>query len=279
MNSFMPWVGGKKALRSILVSMFPVYYEKYIEVFGGGGWVLFYKPPEKFEVYNDLNSWLVNLYRCVRDKSEELMDELRYVLNSREDFYRALALLSDPDTGTDVQRAAWYYQVIRQSYGAAAASYGARPQDIRASFPLIESAHRRIAEVVIENQDFQALINHYDGEDSFFYCDPPYHGTEQYYKNIGKDGFTLTDHFRLRDCLLQIKGKFLLSYNDDDFVRELYNQPGIYLTKVSRIDSYRQKTDPGTLFPEVIISNYPPPPTQLSLFSVDDAVFSVEEAS
>jgi len=58
------------------------YYERYIEVFGGGGWVLFHKDPgNDFEVYNDFNGLLVNLYRCVREKSAELMEALRYVLS------------------------------------------------------------------------------------------------------------------------------------------------------------------------------------------------------
>lgn len=78
----MSWIGGKKALRELIVSLFPIYYERYIEVFGGGGWVLFHKPPgNDFEVYNDFNGLLVNLYRCVREKPEELMEALRFVLN------------------------------------------------------------------------------------------------------------------------------------------------------------------------------------------------------
>ncbi|WP_288177967.1 DNA adenine methylase, partial [Ruminococcus sp. CAG:57] len=46
---------------------------------------------------------------------------------------------------------------------------------------------------------------------SFFYCDPPYFATENYYKDVG---FTAKDHIRLRDALLDIKGRFLVSYND-----------------------------------------------------------------
>ena len=58
----MSWIGGKKALRELIVRLFPLYYERYIEVFGGGGWVLFHKPPgNDFEVYNDFNGLLVNL--------------------------------------------------------------------------------------------------------------------------------------------------------------------------------------------------------------------------
>ena len=57
MNSFMSWVGGKKNLRDAVLARFPPYYERYIEVFGGAGWVLFHKPPgADFEVYNDFNS-------------------------------------------------------------------------------------------------------------------------------------------------------------------------------------------------------------------------------
>lgn len=141
----MSWIGGKKALRELIVSLFPIYYERYIEVFGGGGWVLFHKPPgNDFEVYNDFNGLLVNLYRCVREKPEELMEALRFVLNAREDFDAVRAALARDSPASDVQRAAWFYQLIRYSYassiedeenqvdqGAAAAgglSQGMRPE-------------------------------------------------------------------------------------------------------------------------------------------------------
>lgn len=43
MNSFIKWIGGKKALRKRIVKEFPQEFERYIEVFGGAGWVLFEK--------------------------------------------------------------------------------------------------------------------------------------------------------------------------------------------------------------------------------------------
>ena len=274
MNAFMPWVGGKRALRKQIVSMFPVFYERYIEVFGGAGWVLFHKNPgNDFEVYNDYNSLLVNLYRCVREKPDELIGHLRYVLNSREDFDRIGKLLEDPNVGTEAQRAAWFYQRIRQSYGAALTSFGGRPQDMWASFPLIEQAHRRLAKVVVENQDFERLIRHYDRPVSLFYCDPPYHNTEGFYRNVGEKGFTEEDHIRLRDALLNIQGKFLLSYNDDEFIHRLYDWPDIYIVETTRIHSMRQRIEPSSQFPELIISNFDPYerkrhlPVQMSLFN------------
>ena len=176
LNSFMSWIGGKKALRELIVTLFPVYYERYIEVFGGGGWVLFYKPPgNDFEVYNDFNSLLVNLYRCVREKPEELMAELRYVLNAREDFDRIRSALARDSPAGDVRKAAWFYQLIRYSYASGLTSFGSQPHDMWSNFPLIEQAHRRLAKVVIENKDFEKLLRQYDRPVSFFYLDPPYH--------------------------------------------------------------------------------------------------------
>lgn len=66
MKSFIGWVGGKNNLKKEIVSRFPEEYSKYVEVFGGAGWVLFHKYKKGKEVYNDLNSELVNLFRVVK---------------------------------------------------------------------------------------------------------------------------------------------------------------------------------------------------------------------
>ena len=114
-------------MRELIVSLFPLYYERYIEVFGGGGWVLFHKPPgNDFEVYNDFNSLLVNLYRCVRDQYEELQKELKYVLNSREEFERVRSILDTEQVEEDVKRAAYFYQLIRYSYASGLTSFGSQ---------------------------------------------------------------------------------------------------------------------------------------------------------
>ena len=56
MNSIISWVGGKKALRAMIYQRMPKEFGRYIEVFGGGGWVLFGRPPDAaMEVYNDFN--------------------------------------------------------------------------------------------------------------------------------------------------------------------------------------------------------------------------------
>ena len=250
----MSWIGGKKALRSIILKRFPDSYKKYVEVFGGGGWVLFHKPPRNdFEVYNDFNPNLANLYRCVRDNKEELIEELRYVLNSREDFNRIKELFKTNAEMTDVQRAAKFYQLIRYSYASGCTSYGCQPHNMWSNFKPINEAHRRLKDTLIENKDFADCIKHYDDPVTFFYCDPPYFATENYYSDVG---FTSADHQRLFDSLINIQGNFLLSYNDCPEIRALYEKPNIYIESVKRLNNLAQRYDSGSEYKELLISNY-----------------------
>lgn len=104
MDSFISWVGGKKALRRTILEQFPAEYGRYIEVFGGAGWILFAEGRKvKLEVYNDAEGSLVNLFRCVKYHPEALQKELEWILNSREQFFDAR---EDARGLTDIQRAA-----------------------------------------------------------------------------------------------------------------------------------------------------------------------------
>ena len=79
---------------------------------------------------------------------------------------------------------------------------------------------RRLRRATIENLSYEKLIKEYDSEDSLFYLDPPYVGTENYYKTAG--GFSKQDHEALAEILRGIKGKFMLSYNDCELIHDLY---------------------------------------------------------
>jgi len=103
--------------------------------------------------------------------------------------------------------------------------------------------------VVIENRDFESLIRVYDRPGALFYLDPPYHGTEKYYEG----GFSHDDHIRLKTVLDGIKGKFILSYNDDEFIRDLYKD--YHIEGISRNSNLTNKLNADT-FDEVIIKNF-----------------------
>lgn len=215
---------------------------------------MFHKNPGKdFEIYNDFNGDLVNLYRCVREHPTELKDELTFVLNARLDFEYMKEVLHTKAVLPDVRRAAYFYALIRYSYASGTDSFGGQPHAMWRNFPVITAAAKRLQTVVIENRDFQKLIQQNNRPESFFYCDPPYYKTEACYKG---GGFGRQDHARLAETLLGISGKFLLSYNDCPEIEQLYTHPGIYIERVSRLSNIAQRYDPGCQYPELLISNY-----------------------
>ena len=256
MDSFMAWVGGKKSLREQIVARFPLNYEKYIEVFGGAGWVLFYKNPgSEQEIFNDYNSYLVNLYRCVRDNPNKLKYKLQYMLHSREE-HRLLSKLHSCGLFArfhDYDRAAKFYWLVMASYGHMLKGFSPRAVSMWSRFPLIDAAAERLQGVTIENLDFQKLIEIYDRPVSFFYCDPPYYKTESLYKDVK---FGRKDHQRLHDTLMKCQGKFLISYNDCPEIRELWNHPGIQIESVQRTNNLAQRYEAGSQYDELLISNY-----------------------
>lgn len=247
MNSFISWIGGKKLLRKEIIQRFPEGMKRYVEVFGGAGWVLFGKEivSEQLEVFNDINGDLVNLYRCVKYHCEELQKEFRLILNSREIFLNAKEQYTIQGL-TDIQRAARFYYLIRFSFGSNCDSYCLRQKTIHKPIEYLSEISKRLERVVIENKDFTNVISSYDRKDTLFYLDPPYVGTEKYYAN----SFSKENHEKLKDILDGIKGKFILSYNDCSYVRKLYAMYNI--EKVYR--NHNLKTD-GSKFAEVIISN------------------------
>lgn len=295
-------VGNKTAILHILYALFPLHYGRFIDVFGGSGSVLLGKPTiDSFEVYNDFDRNLVNLFHCMKERTMATIREIRFCnLNSREDFIairrfleheqfddRYLTeelklteiMLPKPEaeelkqlrlriTGDyDVRRAAMFMKLLRYSYSSSGKSFASQPFDIRKLFVLIQELENRMVNVVVENQDFETLIRHYDRPDAFFYLDPPYFATEDMYEvDFGWD-----DHERLRKTLGEIKGRFLLSYNDCPEIRELYE--GFSLFDFTRPHSMAQRYEAGKEFPELLIANYDfyerqrAQPQQLTLFN------------
>ena len=252
MDSFISWMGGKKSLRNAICERFPQEgVERYIEVFGGAAWVLFHKDKHAaFEVYNDINGNLVNLFKCVKHHPDAIADELDNVLYSRVT-YSEFKELHKNTALTDIQRAAMYFYMIKASFGSKLDSFGAKPRDITKtdSFKAIKE---RLKSVVIENKSFEALIKQYDRPQTLFYCDPPYLGTGYYYDHSDAP-FDKTMHTQLAEILRNIKGKCIISYNDDEFIRELYTD--FTIEQVSRQNNLSSAARQNA-YNELIIRNY-----------------------
>lgn len=141
--------------------------------------------------------------------------------------------------------------LIRASYGSKVKDYGAKPRNI-SRLDSLDEIQKRLASVIIENKSFDALIKQYDSADTLFYCDPPYYGAEYFYSDSFI--FDIDQHKRLRDILGGIKGRFVLSYNDCPFVRELYN--GFAIDEAVRQLNLASKYGTKKTYRELIIKNF-----------------------
>lgn len=248
MNSFISWMGGKYSLRKEIFKRFPLKFDKYIEVFGGAAWLLFYKDQKGYEIYNDYNSELVNLFKIAKYHTPELQRQLSFTLNSRE-LFNEMKNNYIIDGLTDIQRATRFFLLIKQSYGGKLKTYGCIKKDVNSVIENLDNIQKRLSTVIIENKDFEDLIKTYDRESSFFYLDPPYYKSEKYYEIK----FLENDHKRLYEILKNIKGKFLLSYNDCDYINNLYKDFKIeHISRRNDLSSSYKKNG----YNELLISNY-----------------------
>lgn len=252
-KSPLAWVGGKSKLTATIIPLIP-QHKCYAEVFAGAAWVLFRKPESHVEVINDINSDLITLYRVIQNHLEEFVRYFKWQLVSREEFARLQQVPAE--TLTDIQRAARFYYLVKNAFGAkivgqcfgVASTSKPRLNLLRLEEDLSE-AHLRLSRVQIENLPYDNLITRYDSKDTFFYVDPPYWDCENDY---GKGLFTKEDFTLLRDTLANCQGKWLVSINNMPQIRELFK--GYEITEVKT--SYSINMGNSKPVTELLISNY-----------------------
>jgi len=257
LSSPLKWVGGKSKLRSRVIELLPADAECYAEVFAGAAWVLFGKPNHPVEAINDANGDLVNLWRVMKWRPAELLENVHQHLYSREMF---LELRANRPAGPDeMERACWMYLMIQMSFGAdlsrtRSASFGfwnKSPRDLFLSKSLkqFEPAKERLRDVFIESSDFEVFIRRYDQPATVFFCDPPYYGTCGY-----EEGFSPQDHARLADTLRSIQGRFLLTLDDCIETRALYG--GFNVLKETEARALARASEGRVAAPILLVANY-----------------------
>lgn len=178
--------GGKARLSSWVIPHFP-RHQIYVEPFGGAAGVLLNKAPSPLEVYNDLNSDLVNFFTVLRDKEKaaELIRRLKLTPYAREEYYSFYPM---PAEGDDIERARALIVRANMGIGILGAitlrpkGFGAATKKFRKKAKVFANRVEKMWEiaerfrsVIIEHGDALELIPRYDTPDTLWYMDPPYH--------------------------------------------------------------------------------------------------------
>jgi DNA adenine methylase len=247
----LSYIGGKNRLASTIIPMLPEH-TTYVEPFAGGAQVFFHKAPSKVEVLNDLDGEIVNFYRVCQWHYQELVRQLEFCTASRRLHERFAA--ANPETLTDVQRAARFFYLQKNSFGGLVLKqnfhYGViqNPNYNPKRIPeILRQTHERLQRVQIECLPYEQILERYDRPTTVFYLDPPY-----WERKLYKFNFKEQDFLVLAERLRKVKGKFILSLDDHPKVREIFGGFHVQRTEIH----YTAQRTPKRRYGELLIMSF-----------------------
>ena len=243
----LSYIGGKSKIGKWIKDYYPTDMETYVETFGGMFWCFFNMDLSKYPnlkrvVYNDFNPLNYNLFMCLQNPSvllnavNSIPCQERGVEDTPSIYKEQFNLFQQELFATgftinypDYDVAAKYAYILTSIFS------GSRPEtsgfiDLKGKYkskfltfrdklskPDWIEHFNRISHFRLG--DFGDVIDEFDSPTTYFYVDPPYWKTENYYSN---HDFDVDDHKRLADKLTSISGKFSLSYYDFDLLSLWY---------------------------------------------------------
>ena len=260
-----PYIGGKAHHIKHLDKLFPITMTKFVDVFGGAGWVSIKSDmaqQAQQNVYNDYNPFLSNIFMQFSNDPSAVKQELCALPQQNAELYRQFQqdIFGEVKPTLDLTTAVKYLYLEVQSFTGNTLSLTSSvyfdKKNIHGLNPLLKKLSNdkittRLKKLTVENLDCIDVIKKYDSPYTFFYVDPPYYEKEHYYtQSFGKE-----KHEQLAECLNNIQGQFALSYYDFDELNTWFPENKFRRTTytISKQNSSRTNKQRGT---ELVIRNY-----------------------
>jgi len=219
MRPFFCRVGSKyQIVKKFLLPLIPEH-KIYIEPFAGSAALLWGKPPSEIEVINDLDKELIQDYRLLKKAPTHINIPEFKNLREANDFYE-----NAPNTPTE----RLIKSVLRRCGTFGSMGRGKIYKISLEKLNKIDDYKNRFKHVKIFNSSYEKMFDKFDSVDSFFYLDPPYENTTE----SGNLGYQNIDLEQLKNRLLSLKGKWLLSINDSPNIRRMFKQTKIKITPI-----------------------------------------------
>jgi DNA adenine methylase len=229
LNSPFRYPGHQIYALDILLPLVPEHHI-FVEPFCGGASEFFAKEKAEENWLNDIDNELIETYRIIRDKPEELIAFLKEEESSQErhDYFRTEFI---PQCSFDIATR-WFY-LNRTSCLETMSRFWRYDDKTSLKFldwdKRILECSKKLQGVKLTFGDFEKVINGAP-EGAFLYITPPYsihHSSNQ--NRLHKFPFEKESHLRLKDALKRNnnKIKFILTYNDNEELREMYSWDGL----------------------------------------------------
>jgi len=230
-KSPLRYPGGKSKAIKIISELIPEFLE-YREPFVGGGSLFVYlkqKFPLKSFWINDIYQNLYHFWIACKENPEGLLESIHEFRNKYTDGKELHKfLLSSIDNLDNLKKAAAFFIFNRITFSGTTESGGFsdaafHKRFTQSSIERVKLLSKILARTKITNYDYEEVLSS-DGDDVFLFLDPPYFSATKS-ALYGKNGtFHKTfDHTRFATIMKNSKHKWLITYDDSDYIRELFS--------------------------------------------------------
>lgn len=278
-KSPLRYPGGKSRAVGFLKDFVPREFSAYFEPFFGGGSLGIYLAQKAefkgIKIYaNDLNFDLFCFWQILKTQNKALISEISTIKHDFKDgraLYEALLARREADL-SELERAADFFVLNRITFSGLidCGGYSQKAFESRftaSSIERLKDMDKILANVEFSCEDYAKTLQKAD-ENAFVFLDPPYFSAAKS-RLYGKKGdlHTHFEHENLHEILQNLRAKFVLTYDDSAFVRELYKD--FYTLGFSvqyGMNNFKQsKANKGQ---ELLISNFPIKSKERLLFVV-----------
>jgi len=264
-RSPLRYPGGKSKAVKFLAQFVPKDFKEFREpMFGGGSLTLYLVQlyPDRRFVGGDLNFDLYCFWKSLKEQTENLIREVRRFKENFSDGRKLFELLTSArdEEKSCLQRGAEFFVLNRITFSGTVDSGGYSEQAFKKRFTdssveRLKSVAPLLKKIEFVYGDYSYLL-HKEGDSVVIYLDPPYYGNKNS-KLYGRRGSLHSefDHLRLFEEVKKTPHRVLITYDDSEFIRELYRD--FYLTEWSLnygMSSFTGKNKRGR---ELLITNFP----------------------
>lgn len=247
-SAALRYPGSKWSIAQQIVDEFAPHYH-YVEPFFGSGAVFFTKHASPHELVNDLNGQVVNFFRVLRDRTDDLVWQLELTPWSRQEYDQ-----SDTPTDDELEAARRFAVRIWQAHasdlakktgwknrGASQRAKGMSDRWRRVPEELQVLAER-LQHAEIEHRPAVEVIRRFSTTDTLIYADPPYL-PETRTQHMYAEEMTREEHVELLDLLLVHKGPVVLSGYANDLYDDRLRQWKRVLMKAPKVEAGAFRTE------------------------------------
>jgi len=255
-------LGNKQQIAKEIQKHFPEH-RFYIEPFFGAGGMFFNKPKSKYNIVNDIDGDVFNLFQVVSSSKQELQEAF-YNMPIHTDLLNYWLINQETEPIKKALRFLFISNFVLHGRGGSirhmVSSGAGGVKDFKDKFSnKLDVVFKMLYDVNFTNWDFRKFIDtlsfQNDGRNdeakTFIYCDPPYLGTNDNYSN----SFNEKDCIDLFDCLQKRGCNFAYSEFDNEFILNQVKERGLNVIYIGERQNIKNRKT------EILVTNYQKAPT------------------